>query len=137
MDPYSGRIISDTDLEDLRRIKPDVMTTPIIAAAQALDGLLRAAEDGDLPLPFSAEVSVYAPHGHPAYDDTAQFAQGGITFQVADLAALTEWATWLDSTLRENDAPYKGNLHTHADGYAGPIPVRVTALVPVTEQVSA
>lgn len=103
--------------------------TPIIAAAQALDGLLRAAEDGDLPMPFTARVDDYPPHGHPH----EQRETGGVDLQVHTRADLIAWSTWLDAPIDDSAEPYEGKIHCHVFGYAGPIPVRVTALVPVAE----
>lgn len=109
------------------------MSSPIIAAAQALDGLLRAAEDGDLPMPYVARIDGFSPTGHPHED----FESGSVELQVHTLADLSAWSTWLDAPIDDSAEPHKGDVHCHVFGYAGPIPVRVTALVPVAEQVSA
>lgn len=105
-----------------RRDEPN----PILDAAQALAGLLRAAAEADLPMPYTVNVEEYQPVGHPRHD---YGRVGGISLQVDTLADLVEWARWLDSTIDDTAEPYAGQVHCHAYGYAGPVPVRVTALV--------
>lgn len=108
------------------------MTAPIITAAQALDGLLRAAEDGGLPMPYTVTVSDYAPSGH----EKAHERIGGLSIGVDTLVDLTAWATWLDSTIDDTSTSAK-NRHHNAYGYAGPVPVNVYALTSLRDEVSA
>jgi len=105
----------------------------IVDAAQALAGLLRGAEDGDLSMPYDAEVTNYVDARHPA----AGRAQGQIMLMVHTLDELTEWATWLDEPIDDTAAPHEGKVHCHVFGMVGPVPVRVTTLVPVADEVSA
>ena len=102
----------------------------ITDAAQALAGLLRTAEDGDLPMPSSAEALAYAPTSE------SEAGTGGITMLVRSLEDLADWSTFLDSPI-DDSTVFKDRVHCRVDGMAGPVPVRVTALVPVAESVSA
>lgn len=104
----------------------------ITDAAQALAGLLRAAEEGGLPLPFTAQAEEWAPHRHPLTDN----AHGGTTLQVHTLADLSDWATWLDAPIDDSAEVHEDNVHCHVFGMAGPVPVRVTALVPLAAEVA-
>jgi hypothetical protein len=110
---------------------------PIIEAAQALAGLLRTAAEHGLPTPYAADVTNYAPSGHPAGQEGPEFGYVGSVSLVVTAGELAPWAEWLDAEPYDDGEPYKGNLHRHLNGMAGPIPVQVTALVPVDEQVSA
>lgn len=109
------------------------MPNPITAAAQALAGLLRTAEDGGLPLPPSVEVLKWPPFEHP----NELTATGGIDIHLDTLADLTEWAIWLDEPIDDTSDPYKGAVTNRLFGMAGPVPVRVWTRVPVAEPVSA
>ena len=107
--------------------------TAIATAAQALAGLLRAAEEGGPPMPASAEVLKWAPYEHPGADDES----GGIEIHANSLADLTEWATWLDEPIDDTGEPYQGAVSHRVFGMAGPVPVKIWTRVPVAEQVSA
>jgi hypothetical protein len=108
---------------------------PIIEAAQALAGLLRAADDAGLPAPYSADANNYAPHGHPAKDVAPHFGHvGGISLIVRD-HEIAAWAGYLGAETYDGEQ-YKGNIHRHVDGWSGPVPVQVTALVAVAKAAS-
>ena len=85
--------------------------TAITDAAQALAGLLRAAEDGGLAMPYDADVTA-----------------GGLSLMVHTFAALTEWSTWLEEPIDDSTVS-EGTVHYRVYGLAGPFPVRVTTLV--------
>lgn len=105
---------------------------PIINAAQALSGLLRAAHDEGLPTPYCADVTNYAPSGHPAGKEAPDFGHVGSVSLVVEPDDLTPWAEWLGADPYDDGEPYKGNVHRHINGWVGAVPVQVTALVPVT-----
>jgi hypothetical protein len=115
-----------THLDDLNA-KARADTQPVIEAARALAGLLRTAEDLGLPAPYSAGVTNYAPSGHPSAHEFI----GGLSLAV-DPDDLAAWSEWLDSEPVDDDEPYKGNVHRHVNGMVGPVPLQVTALVPVS-----
>ena len=85
--------------------------TAITDAAQALAGLLRAAEDGGLAMPYDADVTA-----------------SGISLMARTLADLADWSTWLDSPI-DDSTRSEGATHHRVEGHAGPVPVRVTTLV--------
>jgi hypothetical protein len=94
------------------------MNSPIIDAAQALAGLLRAADEGGLPLPSSAEAMAHA----PAFHEHAHERVGGISLHVGTFAALTDWATWLDAPIDDSHISANGSRHNRVHGYVGPHP---------------
>jgi hypothetical protein len=79
-----------------------------------MHGLLRAAEEGGLPMPYASGVDRWAPHGHEA-NRPGNRETGSIELQV--------------HTLEELSAA--GAVHFRVFGYAGPVPVKVTAVVRV------
>ena len=85
--------------------------TAITDAAQTLAGLLRAAEEGGLPMPYDADITA-----------------GGLGLMVHTLADLADWSTWLDSPI-DDSTRSEGAVHHRVYGLAGPFPVRVTTLV--------
>ena len=107
----------------------------IADAAQALAGLLRAAEDGELPMPYTVQVSNFAPHGHEAYNGD-RYRKGGISLGVESLADLTAWAIWLDSPIDDSRTSAESRHH-NAYGYAGPIPVNVYTLTDLAAEAVA
>ena len=110
--------------------------TAIATAAQALSGLLRAAEEGGLPMPSSANASDIAPGGHEVWDTKDARDMGGIVLAFLALADLADWAIWLERPIDDSRTTAL-NRHHNVYGYAGPVPVNAYALTPLAAEVSA